>query len=95
MTSKDLKILADGYVAATGIKKGAEKELKQIKEDIVGELQKVSDDKFDFLNGLKAAKQTRKGAVDMKALQLKYGISDSDLDALRKASTESWVLTVR
>ena len=95
MTSNDLKSVADSYVKVTGDKKALDVELKTMKETIVGELSLVNDVKFDFGNGLKAAKQERKGSVDMKALQIKYNISDSDLDALRKAATTSWVLTVR
>ena len=95
MEVNELKDLADNFVEVTATKKGLESELKKMKEDIVSELEKVDDTKFNFLNGLKAAKQDRKGTVDIKAIQIKYNISDAELDAFRKPSTFSWVLTVR
>ena len=95
MTENELIQMADDYCDVAAKKKEAEGYMKILKSNIVDELSKVDDVKFDFKNGLTAAKQVRKGTVDMKALQIKYNISDSDLDLLRKAATESWVLKVK
>ena len=37
----------------------------------------------------------KKGSVDMKELQRKYDIMDSDLDALRKPSTEYYTVRLK
>ena len=95
MTKDELLQVADDYVATKKEVNGMTDTLNVLKTNIVDELKLVDDVKFDFGNGLKAAKQERKGIVDMKALQIKYNISDSDLDTLRKASATSWVLTVK
>ena len=95
MTTNELQELANGYVRLAASKKDIDAGMKAAKEEIVDELEKVDDTKFDFHNGLTAAKQTRKGTVDVKALQIKYGISDDDLDLLRKQPTVSWVLKVK
>ena len=95
MTVDELKQVADDYCDTAAKKKEFEGEMKILKTNIVGELEKIDDTKFDFLNGLTAAKQIRKGVVDMKALQIHYGISDDDLDKFRKQPRESWVLKVK
>ena len=37
-----------------------------------------------------ATKQTRKGVVDIKQIQTKYGILDSELENYRKQPTQYW-----
>ena len=95
MTKDELQQVADDYTDVAAKVKELTGEMKILKSNIVSELEKVDDTKFDFLNGLTANKQTRKGNVDMKELQIKYGINDADLDLLRKESTSSWVLKVK
>ena len=95
MEVHELQQVADDYYDTAAKKKEAEGYMKILKANIVEELEKTEGDKFDFRNGLTAAKQTRKGTVDMKALQIHYGISDDDLDKFRKQPSNSWVLKVK
>ena len=92
MTTDELIQLTDEYADLLATKQEIDSQMSITKNNIVEELEKVNDDKFSFPS-LTAKKSTRKGNVDMKALQIKYNISDADLDELRNPSTSSWTLS--
>lgn len=92
MTRDELIQLTDDYADKLAAKQELDNAMKIVKNNIIEELEKDEDDKFVFPS-LAARKSTRIGTVDMKALQIKYNISDADIDALRKPSTTSWTLS--
>lgn len=95
MTSDELIQIADDYYDTAAKKKEIDAQMKILKSNIVTELEKTEYKQFDFGNGLKATKQSRVGTVDIKAIQIKYNISDAELDEFRKPSSESWVFKIK
>ena len=89
MTSEQLNDKASEYAEALAAREQIDTQLKELKNEIVPELEKVGG-KFKF-GSLSAAKVARKGSVSTKKIQAKYGISDMELDEFRGKGSESWV----
>ena len=92
MTQDKLLELATSYAGLLAQASEIKKEMDDIKVQLKPELDAGGSIKYDF-GDLRATLQKRKGSVDMKALQVRYSLMDSDIDALRKPSIKTWVFT--
>ena len=89
MTSNQLQALAAMYAEGLAAREKLDQELRGLKDQIIPELEEVGG-KFDF--GMMTASQiARKGTLNMKKLQIKYDISDMEIDDLRNQPSKSWV----
>ena len=94
MTGQEFEEKALAYLDIQDKIKGLKSEADAIRDELVEwlESQNFKSAKGD---GFEIKKRTRKGAVDIKAIQRDYGILDYELNGYRQPSTRYWTINKR